>query len=904
MRAPMNFRRSVLVGFCWIFVACTLVALGQQRQCDEGILRTAAGNGQITICRAVAERDPQLAGQLTAVLDLLSKQQIQINRLVKNVNNVGQDLELKQQGVLVQSFIRKLDARSANDAAATQRTVANLTYGLDDLREELEQVRANPETAARTQTELAGNLGNAISRLDLPQAQTLLGSILDQLKEINTKLDRVEKNTAEIRTTVQAQRISAAHIREALEAADMSVLSLTGGTPVEVIAKGFSQRTADGKQSVAKSFFGASLRSPEALQWLDSTLARGLDPNLTVPADYYPADGILTEAQRAGNVAAVKLLLKRGASPHAFEDLFLSPYPAPRFLWPLSGIVKDSQFTQAQQKELAQAFLDAGAVVPKVYPGNGLGLSSEMAEADDLRKSAGPALGLDLKETPSLCEQTSNPICQAATRRTGVDWCALIARMPRRIIPPLDGTNKLIYEVRLDYLLQIADDQAYFLGYESAYSDYVLVKVARDSSSWTVLRYMDENYAMGRCRMEDTVAPKYCWRQLDLHRVGNTNEMQWSNWHQSWTLSQHACTSTAAAAGRGPAGGSEIASTSSDGSRLKGEPVKAAAKTAKAARSATLPGVRFRTSLLMLRDNPDLLDRYGDKMAEWDLYGEGGERNVIDQINGDPPQMPDFNAAHPAFVYDWSELQKSNPALAFGEALDVYLEPGDPWDFLKRTPGWDPTHPKAYVAIFVFPASATKRDAVFAAHDMAPLLKVQMLAAAKRESSSLSFPFPSPRFHYDLHAQQLVFDGGEPAERMSDSPRRPDGQAAAGYNLIKLQEFPGDRQITPGGYRKSMPELERWRSMLGLPASVTELLLDRQLKLPAVPLDSHRAEALHLGSGGQLTVTLFVNAEHLFHMPGKDESQYGMDARVNRIEIADGKGEVVAMIRPEQLEKP
>ena len=891
----MKRKNLCCVPFAMLWLTCAVSVspcFAQRQQCDNGILTTAVGTGQITICRAVAEKDPAVAAQLTTLLDLLNKQQVQISRLVKNVNVVGQDLEAKKQSDLMRALLERLDSKNKADSADTQRAVANLTYGLDDLREELDKARSNPTTAARTNSELNGKLGDAIAQLNLTQAHDLLGSILQQLQEINGKLDRVEKNTAEIKTAVQMDLINPTKIRAALEAADMSVLSLAAqsGTPVGVIAEELAKRSSDGKRSVARSFFQAGT-SPGAVMWFDDQLKQGLDPNMRVSGDYYAEEGLLLEAERAGNVEAAKTLLRRGASPHAYQDLFLTPYIKTRFLFPLNALAHDDHFSLEGKRDLAQALMKAGAVVPKVYP-EGNGYSDEMLEAKELREGTASTLGLTVTESADLCKQTETPICKAASQRIGEDWCGLIAKMPKEIRPPLNGENRLIYVVKLLYLLQIEGDEAYFLGYESAHSDYVLVKVAKDSSTWTVMRYMDENYGMGACKAEGNVQPKYCWRRLILTRVGTTNEMLWNGWKQTWTLSQHACAVESSTVS---------GLTSKDGAHLTPSGTKNVSMS-KWDRGGSLPAVRFRTTLLMLRDNPDLLDQSIVEMARWDIYGEAGARNALSQFMDDPPQVPSFNSKHPAFVYEWSELLKSNPTFALGEALDVYLRPDAPWDFLQQTPGWDPNNPVAYAGMFLFPASLVKRDIAFAAHDAAPLLKEQIQAAAKRETTELWIPLKPAAWHYDIDRQQVVFAPTEMAEADRNVLLGPGGDSNVGYNLIKLQEFGGDPTRVPGGYRKNLEEITRWREMTGVKNSVTTLALDRRLILSSIPLDREKAEAMRLGGpgGAVLKVTVFIHAEQTVpHF-----TQYMMYARVNRLEVTNEKGQVIATLTASQLPKP
>ena len=63
---------------------------------------------------------------------------------------------------------------------------------------------------------------------------------------------------------------------------------------------------------------------------------------------------------RAGNAKAVKLLLENGASPHAYQDLFLTRFEDPRFLYPLQSLAANDQFDLTQNQDIAHVFIAAG----------------------------------------------------------------------------------------------------------------------------------------------------------------------------------------------------------------------------------------------------------------------------------------------------------------------------------------------------------------------------------------------------------------------------------------------------------------------------------------------------------------------------------------------------------------
>ena len=112
-------------------------------------------------------------------------------------------------------------------------------------------------------------------------------------------------------------RITLPDLSAALGSADVRFLkdALASGVAPTQIEQALRQKSSDGQTTVAQEFFQNAANAPEALAWFSSSLKAGLDPNMTVPSDYYGQEGLLIAAMRAGNAKAVKLLLENGASP-------------------------------------------------------------------------------------------------------------------------------------------------------------------------------------------------------------------------------------------------------------------------------------------------------------------------------------------------------------------------------------------------------------------------------------------------------------------------------------------------------------------------------------------------------------------------------------------------------------
>ncbi len=332
------------VSFAVILAALSFCAQAQNRQCDNGIVYLPENiNATVTICSAIAAQVPALSRQLSEIQKAQGDQQNQLRelkRLVTGLNSVSQNIGLERQAVLLNNLSSRLaeSQKAGNEQVLHQ--VSNLADGLDDLKDQLVKLLMNKATAEKTAAAVDGPVGDAIAKLDLATAHNLLADILAQLKAIRSEVGEVNQRTKDIQKTLDEQRKDIPSISSALASVDVKFLKdlTTAGFQPHVIEEAFRQKPGNRKTTTAQRFFENSINSREAIDWLDSALAAGMDPNMTVPNDYYEREGILNQAMRAGNAQAVKALLHRGASPHAFQDLFLTRFAEPRFLYPLQSI--------------------------------------------------------------------------------------------------------------------------------------------------------------------------------------------------------------------------------------------------------------------------------------------------------------------------------------------------------------------------------------------------------------------------------------------------------------------------------------------------------------------------------------------------------------------------------------
>ena len=520
---------------------------GQPRAgCDQGLIQLPANiNGTITVCSSLADQVPALSRQLQEITRAFGTQQQQLaemNRLIKGVNSVGQNISAERQTTLLRNLFSQLQISQRVGAEQTERQMTALADGFERLKDQLLGALMNRKTAEQANAAVDGPLGDAIAQLDLTGAEQVLANIERQLKAIGTQVAEVNQRTVDIQKTLDQQRLEVPRVSSSLAAADVASLrGLTAaGLSSSVLEEALRVPVDNGTGTTAGRFFENSIRSRDAVEWFDSAMATGADPNMTVPSAYYGREGLLIAAMRAGNSAALRALLRLGASPHAYQDLFLTRFASSRFLFPLGYIADDNRLTLQEKQDLTKAFLNAGVVIPRIVPPKDpTSWKSVMYEVKELHADLQGKLGMTVVPSAQCCAQPT-PICRNASRQYGEDWCALVAAMPKNLRYRGPYVSVPLNEIELQYLLNINRTKAFFLGFmDYGGVDYVLVEVARDGSTWTVYRYMPPEAGMGLCKRDepnDTVRSDYCWRGIALQRVAGTNQMRAGDWGVTFTL--------------------------------------------------------------------------------------------------------------------------------------------------------------------------------------------------------------------------------------------------------------------------------------------------------------------------------------------------------------------------------
>jgi hypothetical protein len=270
-----------------------------------------------------------------------------------------------------------------------------------------------------------------------------------------------------------------------------------------------------------EDFLTRSRGNSSAILWLKAAVAAGLDPNLTLPSEHYGREALIASAVRSGNADAVVALLEAGASPHAYQDLFLSPYSLPRFLFPYEYVLNHKSLSGEERDRVARAMDAAGAfIVPPEQDTGGFDYDHQRAFKEVTE--ATERLGLTSAVMPSGCgSRPPTPICEAATRTTGKDWCKLVADLPKRVQWNPESYNLQLLGFNIHHLLTVIDGRGYVLatspfGYDNGYA---LLEIGADEQTWTLYTYVSPGAGLGHCKPyinQPDYRPDNCWRRFSM----------------------------------------------------------------------------------------------------------------------------------------------------------------------------------------------------------------------------------------------------------------------------------------------------------------------------------------------------------------------------------------------------
>jgi Domain of unknown function (DUF4062) len=374
------------------------------------------------------------------------------------------------------------------------------------------------------------------------QTKSLTGLQQSAAKEEKTSA-RIEKKVDEIRSL--PADIRADRLASALAAANSDELRLLrkAGVSIREVQSALSAKVPNGQETVAQSFFQSSRGVPDAIAWLKDALKDGLDPNMTIPDRYYQHQAILIYALTTGNADAVIALLEAGASPHPYQNLWLTTYSTPRFLFPYSYLMKNEVFDAGEKSKVARAMQKAGAVITRWEPGvaritgplTEFSGSPAFEEVERTFNQSQKIFGFQLKETPPMGRQSDSVIAKAIGKK-GESWEKFLGEMPLRIISTDYRAEPTWIEVR--NFIGTYFDRGYFLGtaLDQEGQEYALIEISRDHRTWKAYLYIGTRGGMGFAKGENGKqvygSEEWAWRRFDFTYFPEKNEMLLMNWYK------------------------------------------------------------------------------------------------------------------------------------------------------------------------------------------------------------------------------------------------------------------------------------------------------------------------------------------------------------------------------------
>jgi len=339
-----------------------------------------------------------------------------------------------------------------------------------------------------------------------------------------------------------------------------------------------------------------------------------------------------------------------------------------------------------------------------------------------------------------------------------------------------------------------------------------------------------------------------------------------------------------------------------------------------AATGGSLPALPHRLELLLIRDNPDLLDKAAAEFARWQVYAEQTEwKNVAYQAAGCGqmdrprcgPNAPPPATTHPrvrVFAFEWQKLIQQRPDLAKGKLLDVFLNPAADWSFVKQESGWDDRLINV-VGVFLFAKDqVVDRQVEMVAPQLAPVVKQQLTLAASKAPTNLWFSVPLGACKYDFDKKAIVLCGQNasnvlPANQFRNLP--PTARATANYGTVKMPlTVEPDTSI---GTMTSHLVLLKWRELLvgggsssGLP-SINVLALDRPIQAQFISVDAKDAERLKLVHGPGFEGRVYISVDHV-ELAGSGRYRTGiLFGRLQKVDFIAANKEVFATLGLQDL---
>jgi hypothetical protein len=347
-------------------------------------------------------------------------------------------------------------------------------------------------------------------------------------------------------------------------------------------------------------------------------------------------------------------------------------------------------------------------------------------------------------------------------------------------------------------------------------------------------------------------------------------------------------------------------------------------KDPKASTGSSLQFTQQMYALMELRDIPQLMDdKYIVSFAAAQISKEQAAWAAIGPRSGPSGQLAE---PRPSITYEWQKVVDSEPTLADGPLLDVFVLSDPDWSFLDKNPKWDPNaNPQMRPVVEAFLFSKDKiegRDPNFAARELASVAKKQLQLATKRIPTHFYFSEQLPLWKYDFGSSAFKFDGTQqmPGKINLMMPIY-DPEAKVGakdfYTRLPAQAKELVPYVLGPALQHQMPPENNpgapvpygsaetaWKENFiwgNIPEPVV-FAIDRQLRLSSVPVDAKRAEEVSK-LGGLATARVFFTADHIAlenpAAPVERASRTVLFAKLEKVDIVDREGALIVTLKPE-----
>lgn len=320
----------------------------------------------------------------------------------------------------------------------------------------------------------------------------------------------------------------------------------------------------------------------------------------------------------------------------------------------------------------------------------------------------------------------------------------------------------------------------------------------------------------------------------------------------------------------------------------------------------------FRMDLLTIRDNPsELTDK---RLAEFTREQVGVEQSEWQELDTKIKYSQKRGSGLRPNTFEWEKLINEQPDFARGPLLDIFMRTDASWSFVQ--------HPDSSIVMtFLFSREHVQgRQAEFTAQELLPVSKQFLQLAASKESTNLWLSEALPPWQYDFATKSIKFGSGpvhilkpvfDREANPADDREYFDELPGAAHGEADMWIGPPQHdapEVKPGANSGSPSEL--WRdkfSFLKLPTP-TVIALDRQLRIVSVPLAPAAAEQLQK-LGNTLLAKVYITADRMdpireLHPERVNGPTMILFAHLQKVEIVNARGGIVAVLQAEQLPQP